>query len=106
MFAIEELSRSFVARSSGTLITAIIFSGVVALGLQGNYLYFGQIKAISDFHWTLIPVLVAASLLSGVAGGLFGWLMLNVPRWLPGRWSACAVRIRCDSRSCVAWRSR
>lgn len=83
VFAIEELSRSFVARSSGTLITAIIFSGVVALGLQGNYLYFGQIKALSEFHWTLIPVLVAASLLTGVAGGLFGWLMLNVPRWMP-----------------------
>ncbi|MCI3206596.1 MULTISPECIES: chloride channel protein [Pandoraea] len=84
VFAIEELSRSFVARNSGTLITAIIFSGVVALGLQGNYLYFGQIKAISDFQWTLIPVLIVASLLTGVAGGVFGWLMLNVPRWMPG----------------------
>ncbi|VVE18967.1 H(+)/Cl(-) exchange transporter ClcA [Pandoraea iniqua] len=83
VFAIEELSRSFVARNSGTLITAIIFSGVVALGLQGNYLYFGQIKAISEFHWTLIPVLIGASLLTGVAGGAFCWLMLNVPRWMP-----------------------
>ena len=83
VFAIEELSRSFVARNSGTLITAIIFSGVVALGLQGNYLYFGQIKALTEFHWALIPVLIAASLLTGVAGGLFGWLMLNVPRWMP-----------------------
>lgn len=84
VFAIEELSRSFVARNSGTLITAIIFSGVVALGLQGNYLYFGQIKALSEFHWAIIPVLIAASVLTGISGGLFCWLMINVPRWMPG----------------------
>ncbi|APD13559.1 chloride channel protein [Pandoraea pulmonicola] len=83
VFAIEELSRSFVARNSGTLITAIIFSGVVALGLQGNYLYFGHIKALSEFRWTLIPVLIAASLITGVSGGLFSWLMLNIARWMP-----------------------
>ncbi|ANC46953.1 chloride channel protein [Pandoraea pnomenusa] len=83
VFAIEELSRSFVARSSGTLITAIIFSGIVALGLQGNYLYFGHIKALSDLTFALIPVLIGASVLTGVAGGAFGWLMLNVPRWMP-----------------------
>ena len=85
VFAIEELSRSFVARSSGTLITAIIFSGIVALGLQGNYLYFGRIQAITDFQWALVPVLVGAGVLSGVAGGLFCWLLLNVARWMPQR---------------------
>ena len=83
VFAIEELTRSFVSRNSGTLITAIIFSGVVALGLQGNYLYFGRIQAIGQFHPALIPLVIAASLLCGVAGGAFGWLLLNLPRWMP-----------------------
>ncbi|MCP3711276.1 chloride channel protein, partial [Paraburkholderia sp. CNPSo 3274] len=40
VFAIEELTRSFEARTSGVIITAIIFSGVVSLALQGNYVYF------------------------------------------------------------------
>ena len=83
VFAIEELTRSFVARNSGTLITAIIFSGVVALGLQGNYLYFGRIQAIGQFHPALIPLVIGASLLCGVAGGAFAWLLLNLPRWMP-----------------------
>ncbi|MCP1171536.1 chloride channel protein [Ralstonia chuxiongensis] len=85
VFAIEELTRSFVARNSGTLITAIIFSGVVALGLQGNYLYFGRIQAIGQFHLALVPVVIAASAISGVAGGAFCWLLLNIPRWMPAR---------------------
>ena len=83
VFAIEELTRSFVSRNSGTLITAIIFSGVVALGLQGNYLYFGRIQAIGQFHPALIPIVIAASLLCGVTGGAFAWLLLNLPRWIP-----------------------
>ncbi len=83
VFAIEELTRSFVSRNSGTLITAIIFSGVVALGLQGNYLYFGRIPAISEFNWTLVPVLIAASVITGTAGGAFCWLLLNVAKWMP-----------------------
>ena len=83
VFAIEELSRSFVARSSGTLITAIIFSGIVALGLQGNYLYFGRIQAITEFQWMLVPILVIAGVLTGAVGGIFCWLLLNVERWLP-----------------------
>lgn len=83
VFAIEELSRSFVARNSGTLITAIIFSGIVALGLQGNYLYFGHIHGIGEFQWMIVPILIAASVITGVAGGLFCWIILNVKRWMP-----------------------
>ncbi|VVE02205.1 H(+)/Cl(-) exchange transporter ClcA [Pandoraea communis] len=83
VFAIEELTRSFVSRNTGTLITAIIFSGVVALGLQGNYLYFGRIPAFNGFAWALIPALIVASVITGVAGGVFGWILLNVALWMP-----------------------
>lgn len=44
VFAIEELTRGFEQRTSGVLITAIIFAGVVSLALQGNYTYFGTIS--------------------------------------------------------------
>lgn len=46
VFAIEELARNFVACNSGTLIMAIIFSGVVILDLQGNYLCSGHVQVI------------------------------------------------------------
>ncbi len=36
VFAIEELTRSFEARTSGVLITAIIIAGIVALGLTAT----------------------------------------------------------------------
>ena len=49
VFAIEELTRSFEARASGVLITAIIIAGVIALGLNGNYTYFGTIQIGAHF---------------------------------------------------------
>lgn len=83
MFAIEELSRSFEQRASGTLITAIIISGVVALGIQGNYLYFGHISGNLPYGSSLIMPGLAISVVTGVIGGLFGWLLLNTGRWIP-----------------------
>jgi H+/Cl- antiporter ClcA len=84
VFAIEELTRSFEQRTSGVLITAIIFAGVVALGMNGNYTYFGTILiAPSDFSRSLIAVVIAAGVVTGIAGGAFCWLLLNTPRWIP-----------------------
>ncbi len=42
VFAIEELSHSFEARTSGTVFTAVVVAGATTLGLVGNYTYFGQ----------------------------------------------------------------
>jgi H+/Cl- antiporter ClcA len=84
VFAIEELTRSFEQRTSGVLITAIIFAGVVALGLNGNYTYFGTIQIVAaDFERTLVVAVLATGVLTGLAGGGFCWLLLNTPRWLP-----------------------
>src|SRR5262249_45126517 len=44
IFAIEELARDFESRTNGTMITAVVFSGLTSLALAGNYLYFGQIN--------------------------------------------------------------
>lgn len=83
VFAIEELTRSFEQRTSGVLITAIIFAGVVSLGLQGNYTYFGTIDVGSRFPDLLAVAVVLIGVVSGIAGGVFCWLLLNTSRWLP-----------------------
>lgn len=83
VFAIEELTRSFEARTSGVLITAIIIAGVVALGLNGNYTYFGTIQIGAHFPDLLAVAVVLTALVTGIAGGIFGWLLLNTARWIP-----------------------
>ncbi|MEC5407176.1 chloride channel protein [Paraburkholderia sp. MPAMCS5] len=83
VFAIEELTRSFEARASGVLITAIIIAGVIALGLNGNYTYFGTIQIGAHFPDLLAPAVLVTAVVTGVAGGVFGWLILNTARWIP-----------------------
>ncbi|MBU9572271.1 chloride channel protein [Burkholderia multivorans] len=85
VFAIEELTRSFSARASGVLITAIILAGVVALGLNGNYTYFGTIDVGAHFPKLLAVAVLVTAIVTGIAGGLFSWLLLNTARWLPER---------------------
>lgn len=75
MFAIEELSRTPEQRSSGLLVTAIVFSGLIGIALQGNASYFGVIHA----QELTVPLLLPAfslCLAAGVLGGLFSRLMV------------------------------
>lgn len=66
MFAIEEMSRSFEERTSGTLLVAVIIAGVTATAINGNYTYFGSTTAaLGGNAWWIVPV-------CGVVGGLFG----------------------------------
>jgi H+/Cl- antiporter ClcA len=83
VFAIEELTRSFEARASGVLITAIIIAGVIALGLNGNYTYFGTIQIGAHFPDLLAVAVLLTAIVTGIAGGCFGWLLLNTARWIP-----------------------
>src|SRR5579871_4836902 len=83
VFAIEELTRSFEARASGVLITAIIIAGVIALGLNGNYTYFGTIQIGVHFPDLLALAVLLTAVVTGIAGGVFGWLLLNTARWIP-----------------------
>lgn len=83
VFAIEELTRSFEARASGVLITAIIIAGVIALALNGNYTYFGTIRVGADLPDQFVLAVAVTGVLTGVAGGLFAWLLLNTKRWQP-----------------------
>ncbi len=100
VFAIEELTRSFEQRTSGVLITAIIFAGVVSLGLQGNYVYFGKIFIQGSMPDSLALAVVIVGLVTGAAGGIFCWLLLNTNRWMPER--LVSFRQQCPVRFAAA----
>ncbi len=75
VFGIEELSRSFEAKSSGLVIGCIIAAGVTSLALLGDYTYFGSTAATLPLGrvWLVVPVLAAAG---GLLGGLFSRIVL------------------------------
>jgi len=83
MFAIEEISRSFEARTSGLIIAAVIFAGLTSLALFGNYTYFGSNSAALAYgaDWLSVPV---CGVVCGLAGGLFGQILIVTARGLPG----------------------
>jgi len=68
IFAIEEMSRSFEERTTGTMLIAVILAGMTALAINGNYTYFGTAHVeIHAQDWMVVP-------LCGIAGGLLGGL--------------------------------
>ena len=85
VFAIEEMSRSFEEKTSGTLLTAVIIAGLAAVYVQGNYTYFGTTHAeVSGAQGWLAVLLMG--LWGGLAGGLFSRLLLAYSRrGLPGQ---------------------
>jgi H+/Cl- antiporter ClcA len=82
VFAIEELSHAFEARTSGIVLTAVVISGIASLALVGNYTYFGVSSAQLDFGVGWISVLVC-SVVGGLAGGLFSELLISGLSVLP-----------------------
>ena len=92
VFGIEEMSRSFEARTSGIIIGAVIAAGLTALSLQGDYTYFGTTSAVlggSFQAWVAVPVL---GVLGGLLGGLFSRTLIAFGRGLPGRLGAMIKR--------------
>jgi H+/Cl- antiporter ClcA len=91
VFAIEELSRSFDARTSGRVFSAVIMAGIATLAVVGNYTFFGHTDAVLDLVSGWRPVLVCG-VVGGMAGGLFARILTGVSRHglpgLPGRWAA------------------
>jgi H+/Cl- antiporter ClcA len=75
VFAIEELSRSFEERASGTTLTAVVLSGVVAIAIVGDYTYFGQPTVTPAAQSVSLGTFLVA-LAGGLAGGLFSRLTL------------------------------
>jgi H+/Cl- antiporter ClcA len=74
-FAIEELASAYEQKMTLLVMTAVLISGMVSLGLAGDYVYFGAMTEVLTVRQalTLVPV---AGVLGGLAGGLFSKLML------------------------------
>jgi H+/Cl- antiporter ClcA len=83
VFAIE-MSRSLEERTSGTILTAVLLAGFVALAVLGDYTYFGRttIEAGLEDAWIAVGVVGVAG---GLAGGLFSRILIYALRGLPGR---------------------
>lgn len=76
LFAIEEMSKNFEARTSGTLLTAVFLAGITAVVIQGNYAYFGTSTAALTPLDAVLPIL-----LCGICGGLLGGLFSHTLIW-------------------------
>jgi H+/Cl- antiporter ClcA len=79
VFAIEEMSRSFEEKTTGTLLTTVVIAGVVSTALLGNYVYFGKAAAhLPDANdWIAVPV---CGLIGGILGGAFSALLIGLSR--------------------------
>lgn len=67
VFAIEEMSRMYESRVNGIVLTAVVLSGLAALGLAGSYNYFGEasVAPTQAKDWLLV-------VLCGIGGGGLG----------------------------------
>jgi H+/Cl- antiporter ClcA len=75
VFAIEELAGTFEHRVSGIILTAVIFAGVVSLGVMGDYAYFGRIDVALPLGQSWLAVLLCG-VCGGIGGGLFARIIL------------------------------
>ena len=105
-FAIEELSRSFEQRTNGLILTAVIFAGLAAHAILGNYAYFGTISTSlgSGLGWLAV---IICGVSGGLSGGLFSRLLIGASDgWggRLGRWprshplifaAACGLALAC-----------
>jgi len=84
VFGIEEMSRSFEARTNGIVLGTVIAAGVTSLALQGDYTYFGTTHAVlyGIQGWLAVPIL---GVLGGLLGGGFSRVLILFGRGLSGR---------------------
>ncbi len=89
VFAIEEMGRSYQARTNGLVLSTVIIAGIASLALMGPYSYFGVVKDTASFpaDWVLV---VTCGVAGGLLGALFSRLTLALTRRIrrlkrPGR---------------------
>jgi H+/Cl- antiporter ClcA len=86
VFAIEEMGRTYEARTNGLVLTAVILAGLASLGLLGNYTYFGVTTDTASFgrDWALV---LACGIVGGAFGAAFSVFTLKATRRIR-RWTA------------------
>lgn len=78
------MGRSLGQRVSGTVLTAVIISGIISLAMLGNYTYFGQTNAAFSLSTGWLAPLVCG-LVGGALGGIFSRILILLARGWPGR---------------------
>ncbi len=84
VFAIEEMGRTYEARTNGIVLAAVIISGLAALGFSGSYHYFGStsVAPIDIRDWGLV---LACGIGGGALGAAFSGMALHfgqrIRRW-------------------------
>ena len=76
-FAIEELASAYEQRLAVLVMAAVMISGLVSLGIAGDYLYFGAMHDVLTLRADLV-VCPVAGVLGGLFGGLFARAVLAV----------------------------
>lgn len=74
-FAIEELAAAFEQKVAVLVMAAVMISGLVSLGIAGDYVYFGTVTR----HLALHDILILAPVIGGMggfAGGIFARLLV------------------------------
>lgn len=79
-FAIEEIAEGMLGRFREMIMLAVIVSGIAAIALSGNYLYFGH-PSVAATSLLLVPETLILGVLGGVAGGFFARLLAH-PEWV------------------------
>jgi H+/Cl- antiporter ClcA len=75
-FAIEELAAAYEQKVALLVMAAVMISGLVMIGIAGDYVYFGVLQSALNLRQTLLvaPVMGIAG---GVMGGLFSRTVLG-----------------------------
>lgn len=92
MFAIEEMSRSYEDKTTGTLLIAVIIAGVTALAILGNYTYFGSASVSLTFS-EVWPAVLLCGIIGGLLGGIFSMTLIHGSRRIAPFISSYPVRI-------------
>jgi H+/Cl- antiporter ClcA len=69
-FAIEELAAAYEQRVAVLVMGLVMVSGLVSLGLNGDYVYFGLVSSSLTARETVL-IAPLAGILGGVGGGIF-----------------------------------
>ena len=73
-FAIEELAAAFEQKVAVMVMLTVMISGLVSLGVAGDYVYFGAMSGGLPLR-TMLMVSPVAGIAGGILGGLSGFLL-------------------------------
>ncbi len=84
VFVVEELTQTHITQFRTAIFTAVIIAGMTAQAILGPYLYLGY-PPVPATGWTFLGVAFMTALVCGLAGALFGklllWLNYQRKRW-------------------------